>query len=393
MNKESNSNFGDLLDQQMQNFHRDFSPGEKITGKVTAIEGNDVFVDIGGRSEGILDLQEILDQDGNSAIEEDQEIEVYFLSDRGGEIRLTTRISGGDADESSILDARDSQIPIEGKVTGEVNGGYEVEIGNKRGFCPYSQIDLHRQDPAAYIGQKFNFMITECDDSLRNLVLSRREILTREREKMKEELKQKLEPGSTVEGTVSRIVNFGVFVDLGAGIDGLIHVSELGWGRNINAEDIVAPGDRVSVMVKDLDWDNGRISLSLRYAEANPWENAEQKYPTGCRTNGTVTKLMPFGAFVELEPGIEGLLHISKIGGGRRINHPQEVLQENSEIEVIVETVDIENQRISLGLDQPSGSEDKAESVDEETLKAHLKSGDKKENQSFGNIGDLLDEV
>lgn len=347
--KEGGSRFGDMLERDLENFHRDFNPGQKVIGTVTAIDDSGVFIDIGGRSEGVLNREEILDSEGVPTIEEGQRIEAFFAGERGGEMRLTTRV-GGRADNEQLLDARDNEIPVEGKVNGEINGGYEVEVSGNRGFCPYSQMDLRRRDPEEYINEKFQFLIVEADDALRNLVLSRRRLLEREQLRAKEELRHNIEPGAIVEGEVVRIMPFGVFVDLG-GVDGLVPLRELAWGRKVAPEDVVSQGDRVSVMVRELDWENEKITLSLRYALGNPWEDAEKKFPIGRRLTGTVTKLMPFGAFVELESGIEGLLHISKLGDGRRINHPREVLEEDTKIQVIVESVDAENQRISLGFD------------------------------------------
>ncbi len=385
------TDFGAMLERDMQKFSPEFSPGQKVSGIVSAIDETAVFIDIGGRSEGILNREEVTDKDGSLQVEEGQTIEVFFVGDRDGEIRLTRRVGGSDADVSAILDAWENGIPVEGRVAKEINGGFEVEVGGHRGFCPYSQIDLHRQDAAAYLGEKYRFLITQCDDSLRNLVVARRPILEQEHARMQEELRDRLEPGAIIEGTVRRLMDFGVFVDLGAGVDGLIHVSELGWGRDIKPEDVVAPGDRVSVMVRNLDWEKQRISLSLRHAQANPWETAAERYPRGRRLSGTVTKLMPFGAFVELEPGIEGLLHISKLGGGRRINHPREVVEENTRIEVVVENLDAEAQRLSLGLDDGSTATEEWEEEDRDGPPSAPEPGEK--SASFGSLGDLFDNL
>lgn len=341
--------FGDMLDRQTRTFKKGFNPGEKISGVVTAIDENTVFVDIGARSEGLLSIDEVRDKQDGLKVEEGQEISVFFANERNGEIHLTTKISG-ESGASEILDAYEAGIPVEGKVEEEVKGGFRVSIGSHRAFCPFSQMDTHKLDAGVYIGQKFLFEIAECDERLRNLVLNRRRLLEKQAEELKAQLRETLEPGTVVEGTVRNIVDFGVFVDIG-GIDGLVPLGELAWGRKVDPEDVVKIGDTVSVMVRDVDWERDRVSLSLRYAEGNPWDTAGNKFVKGRHVLGTVVKLMPFGAFVELEPGIEGLLHISKIGGGRRINHPREELEEGQQLEVVVENVDLERERISLALD------------------------------------------
>ena len=383
---DSTVDFGAMLERDLQNFHRDFKPGQKLTGTVTAIDDNAVFVDIGGRSEGVLSREEATDKQGRLTAEEGESITVFFVGDRDGEVRLTTRI-GSQADSGQLLDAWENGIPVEGKVIGEINGGFEVEVGGHRGFCPYSQIDLRRGEAASYIGEKYLFSISQADNSLRNLVLSRRELLEQEQAQAREKLREELEPGMILEGEVRRIMPFGVFVDLGAGVDGLVPLRELAWGHKVEPGDLVAPGDRVSVMVRELDWEKNRISLSLRYAVGNPWEDAAAKYPVGGRFVGTVVKLMPFGAFVELEPGIEGLLHISKLGGGRRVNHPREVLEEGARIEVVVENLDGEAQKIGLAL---IGAEDDGEAAAQAADLQAERERQGKEKQSFGSLGDLL---
>jgi small subunit ribosomal protein S1 len=341
--------FGDMLDSRSGDFRKGFDPGERIRGIVSAIDEYTVFVDIGARSEGLLSIEEVRDKQGALTVEEGQEVAVFFANERNGEIHLTTKISG-DSGAAEILDAYEAGIPVEGKVEEEVKGGFRVSVGSHRGFCPFSQMDTHSLDAGVYIGQKFLFEIAECDERLRNLVLNRRRLLEKRAEEQKKELRETLEPGMVVEGTVRNIVDFGVFVDIG-GMDGLVPLGELAWGRKVDPEDVVKIGDTVSVMVRDIDWDRERIALSLRYAEGNPWDTVGDKYVKGRHVLGTVVKLMPFGAFVELEPGIEGLLHISKIGGGRRINHPREELDEGQQLDVVVENVDIERERISLSLD------------------------------------------
>ncbi len=341
--------FGALFEGKSRRIRSGFEMGEKVRGTVVAIDSNSIFVDFGARSEGILDRFDFEDEEGNLTLNEGDEVEAYFLGSENGEMRFARQL-GGDSADPSLWDAFQAGIPVEGMVESERTGGYEVKVGSARGFCPYSQIDIHKMPAGAYIGQRFRFRIMEYDEFGGNLVLSRRELLSAEREEQKAELRERLEPGAVIEGRVTKLMPFGAFVDIG-GTDGLIPISELAWGRTENVEDVVKVGDRVKVMVRDVDWERDRISLSLRQAQGNPWNDIGNRYVTGQHLNGRVTKLMPFGAFVELEPGIDGLVHISKLGGGRRIRHPKEVVSEGVELRVTVENIDPERQRISLSLE------------------------------------------
>ena len=240
-------------------------------------------------------------------------------------------------------------MPIEGTVKKEINGGYEINIGGTRAFCPYSQMDIYKKEPEEFLNKNLHFLVTEFDPQEHNIVLSRRELLERERQKEVEKLKESLEEGQVRDGVVTRITEFGAFVDLG-GIDGLIPLHELTWDRKAEAKDIVQEGEKVKVVVMKVDWENERISLSLRYAQGDPWDAVPMRYPVGSEVNVTVTRLTNYGAFAELEPGVEGLIHISKLAGGRRISHAKEVVQVEQKLDVVVESIDLEQRRIGLKL-------------------------------------------
>ncbi|MCF7855103.1 MAG: S1 RNA-binding domain-containing protein [Candidatus Pacebacteria bacterium] len=350
------NDFGSVLDQQMDGFRSDFEVGERLTGMVTAVDSKSVFVDVNARSEGILDRGQVTDENGELTVQPGDTIDVYFMGGEDDELRLTTRLSG-DTPDSSLVDAFQAGIPVEGRVESERTGGYEIRISNQRAFCPYSQIDIFRNDPGAYIGNKFRFQIIEYDDNGRNLVVSRRQLLQKERDAQKARLKEELTEGAVVEGKITKLMPFGAFCDIG-GMEGLIPMRELGWGHTEKAEDVVREGDQVTVVVQEMDWDRERIALSLRKAQGDPWDSVAGKYPVGSRLEGSITKLMPFGAFVELEPGVEGLVHVSKLGAGRRINHPKEVVKEGDLVEVSVESVDVERRRLSLSMENTAGIED-----------------------------------
>ena len=358
---KKNDAFGDVLDNQLSRLRKGFDPGERVSGTVTAIDRNGVFVDINARCEGIIDRTELENDEGELTVAVGDTVEAYFLGGREDELRLTTRISGG-ADTEMLFNAYQAGIPVEGRVESEINGGFQVNVSGNRGFCPYSQIDVHRQEPGLFIGQTLLFDILEFDEHRGDLVLSRRQLLEREREKNKEELKKSLSEDDIVEGTVTKLMPFGAFVDLG-GIDGLIPISQLAWGHTEKPEDIVSVGEKVRVLIRDIDWDRERISLSLRHAQGDPWQDLSYRYHVGMKVEGRVVRLMPFGAFVELEPGVDGLVHISKLGAGRRVNHPKEVVSEGDTVAVSIEKIDLDERRIGLSMEDTGAAASEEEQV------------------------------
>ncbi|MCK5804954.1 MAG: mannose-6-phosphate isomerase, class I [Lentisphaeria bacterium] len=353
------SDFGALFEKGLSALKTDFNVGDRIEGVVTSVGKNTVFVDVGGRADGVIDTSEFLDEEGNVAVAVGDQVKAFCAARDEDGVRLTTKMTGKVAD-AGLLEAHENSIPVEGRVESERKGGFEVKIAGQKAFCPYSQIDTFKQDSQIYIGAKFPFIITEYSANGRNLVVSRRRLLEREQLEEKKQLQEELAEGAILTGTVSRVLDFGAFVSLGGGIDGLVHVSELGWGRNLKPEEIVNVGQTVEVTVLTIDWEKDRISLSLRRAEDDPWTKLgnDPDYIVGRRCSGVVTKLMPFGAFVELEPGLEGLIHISKLGAGRRLNHPSEVLDEGETVEVTIVNIDHEQRRIALSREDTSFMDD-----------------------------------
>jgi small subunit ribosomal protein S1 len=314
-------------------------------------------------------------------------VTAWFVGGSGGEMRFTTRIGsgGGASGNAQLEEAWRSGIPVEGTVEKEVKGGLEVKVAGSRAFCPFSQVGLRRtDDTAALVGRTLSFRITEYGEKGRNIVLSRRALLEEEQQRERDALRERLETGMTVEGTVTSLRDFGAFVDIG-GVEGLIPMAELAWGRVKSAADVLSVGDRVKVVIKQLDWERQRISLSLKDTQADPWEQAAAQFPEGSFHSGTVSRLAPFGAFVTLAGGLDGLLHISKLGAGKRISHPREVLQEGAQVEVKVEGVDREQRRISLALAGPArAAAEEAESMESFRAAAATESG------SMGTLGELL---
>lgn len=345
----SMADFGALLDSQLSRYRKGFDPGERVRGTVTAIGSQYVTLDVNAKLEGLVPVEDMTLPDGTLRCAAGQKVEVIFAGMQKGAFLFSGGLSSKQVVDRTLADAYAKKMPVEGTVEKEINGGYEVTVAGQRAFCPYSQISLFRQDGAVYVGQKFNFLISEYgeDDRGKNVIVSRRALLEIEREKQRQELVEDLYVGMIATGTVTRIVDFGVFVELG-GAEGLIPLKEIAWARGVKPEDVVKVGDTVDVQIKDLDWGRDRISLSLRGAKGDPWEDVFEKFPQGTAFTGVVTKIEPFGAFIQLVPGVEGLLPVGKLGRGRRLSSPKEVLSEGQELLVEVESADPERRRFTL---------------------------------------------
>ncbi len=369
-------------DRQQQHL----KPGQKVAATVTGIGKEYVFLDVGTKGDGSVELKEFLDQEGNPTIRQGDRVDVYFLGSVRRELQFTTRLAGGGAARQHLQEAFLSGIPVEGTVVKEIKGGFEVKVAGTRAFCPFSQIDLRRAGPAEeYLDQRFLFKISEYDPQRHNLLVSRRAILEEEREEQKKALAATLTEGAEVQGTITSIRDFGAFADIG-GIDGLIPISEIAWGRVENINDLLSVGQQVTLAVLKLDWDQDRITLSLRAAQPDPWEQLD--LTKGACLQGSVARLVDFGAFVTLRPGIDGLLHISKLGKGRRLNHPREVLEPGQLVEVCIEEIDCDRKRIALALpEQAAEAGDRAEPA---TDYRQFMGGRTRGGRQLSTLGDLL---
>jgi small subunit ribosomal protein S1 len=378
--------FAEMLEQSLNKQSARLEPGQKVTARVLKIGPEWLFIDTGQKGEGIVDLKEFLDVDGNLTVKEGDTISAYFLSSSRGEMRFTTRIGGGASGNTQLEEAWQAGVPVEGLVEKEIKGGYEVKLaGTARAFCPYSQMSLRRVDnPESLIGTRLAFRITDYGEKGRNIVVSRRVLLEEEQQRLKEEAKAGICEGMTVTGTVTSLQDFGAFVDLG-GLEGLIPVSEIGWSRVKDVRDVLSVGQKVQVVVKAFDREKERVSLSLKDTLPDPWEQAALIYKEGSFHTGSVARLAPFGAFVTLSDGVDGLVHISRLGAGKRINHPREVLKEGETVEVKVESVDRANRRISLAL---AGSARAAE--EEEATLAEFRRRAGEAPKGMGTLGELL---
>ena len=376
----SDETFADLF-QDKPVSRTTLQPGNRVEATVVGISGDNIFLDAGGKSEGILNAAEVRNPDGELTVAVGDRIQVFFLAARSGEMVFTTRLGSGQTSSRELEEAFQSGIPVEGKVTGEVKGGFSVTVAGQRGFCPYSQMDVRKvEQPEEYLDKTFAFKIIEFGGQGRNIILSARAVQEEQRQQERAQLKERLTEGMRVSGTVTSIRDFGAFVDIG-GVDGLIPISELAWGQTDKVEDVLSRGQQVEVVIKRLDWDRDRISLSLRETRENPWDKVATEYPVGSVHQGRVSRLTTFGAFITLEPGIDGLLHISKIGAGRRIHHPREVLEAGQELTVKIESIDSDQKRLALTPE---------DYVAKEPVEKHVPPPASKEPSSMGTLGDLL---
>jgi small subunit ribosomal protein S1 len=327
-------------------------------GQIIRIHGQDVFVDIGGRTQGVLPILQF--EDGPPAIgtELDVNIEGY---DPDGVLILTRRGAVIEADWDSVAEG----MLVEGRVTGTNKGGLTVDVNGIRGFMPVSQIDLYRvEDLEQYVNQRLRCMVTEVDRTERNLLVSRRALLEKERAETKEKLWAAIDEGQVLEGTVRSIKPFGAFVDLG-GADGLLPIGEMSWQRVRDPSDVVKEGQKVRVAVIRLDREARKITLGLRQLTTSPWDEAPMNYPPGTVAKGKVTRIADFGAFVEIEPGVEGLVHVSELSPSR-VRRVADVVKEGDEVNVKVLNIDSAARRMSLSIKAALKAPEPEEEEDEE---------------------------
>lgn len=342
--------FADMLEKAPFLSER-LRPGQRIKTRIISISGDQVYLDLHGKSDGTIDLSEFTNEDGTVFAKEGDDINVFFLNVENGMRKFTTKIHGYSAVKfNTIRSAFDAGIPVNGEVTREIKSGFEVSIGSIKCFCPFSQIDIRGgRKESIYIGQSFPFKVLEFTNEGRNIVVSRRALLELEKLEQINKLKETLIIGMEITGTIQAIKNFGAFIDIG-GIDALIPASEISWNRSDSPANVLSIGQEITAKIISLDWDNNQFTLSIKATQPDPWSGVEEKYPAGSRINGSIVRLTPFGAFVTLESGIDGLIHISNLGAGRRINHPREIVTTGQTVEAYVLSVDTANRKISLSM-------------------------------------------
>lgn len=315
-------------------------------GKILAIHGPDVFIDVpGGRSQGVMALLQFGDEPPK--VGDEVEFSIEGFDGANGILLLSRKWAAMQADWSSIAEG----MIVEARVLETNKGGLTVDVNGIRGFLPISQIDLYRvEQPEQFVNQKLSCLVTEANREERNLIVSRRALLEKQREESREKVWAELEVGQVREGIVRNVKDFGAFVDLD-GVDGFLHISEISWQRQASAAQFLQPGQKVKVAVIKIDRDTRRVGLSLKQLEVSPWDNIQDRFPIGAVVTGKVTRTAEFGAFVELEPGLEGLVHVSELSG-KRVWRVADVAKEGDEVTVKIMSLDPDSRRISLSMRQ-----------------------------------------
>ena len=320
--------------------------GSRVTGTVVSLAEETAFIDLGGRRQGALGLLG-LDPEEMPAVGDEVEVSIGGRNEEDGLYEVALGTHAVAVEDWSQLEPG---MIVEGKVTGKNKGGLEVDVGGLRGFMPAGSVSTYRvEDFEEVVGQTLECLVTELVPAARRLVLSRRAVLERQAAEARQKLLETLEIGQTLEGIVRNIRDFGAFVDLGHGVDGLVHVSQLSWDRVEKPEDVLELGQKVKVVVRSIDEETGKISLSARDLIENPWTGADEKYPIGSTQRGTVSRIAQFGAFVKLEPGVEGLVHVSELAH-RHVHRVGDIVKEGEQVECKVISVDPAEQRMSLSL-------------------------------------------
>jgi small subunit ribosomal protein S1 len=347
-NSEDMMGFKELYEQSLQSVHL----GELVTGKIVQINSDMVMVDVGWKTEGYIPAKELRDEEGNIAVNVGDEIEVMVeRRDQEGNLVLSRDKAAKMKIWDDVKAACDNNLPVKGMIVERVKGGLSVDIGISA-FLPGSQVDIRPvRDLDKYVGQTLMFDVLKYDRKRNNVVLSRRSILEQEREVEKQETLANISEGVVVEGIIKNITDYGLFIDLG-GIDGVLHVTDISWGRITKPSEAFNRGDKITVKVLSFDREKERVSLGLKQLTENPWEMITEQYPVGAVVEGKVVNLTDYGAFVELAPGVEGLIHVSEMFWTREIRHPSKVLSLGQNVKVMILDVNKENKRISLGLKQ-----------------------------------------
>ncbi|MFC1856402.1 30S ribosomal protein S1 [Thermodesulfobacteriota bacterium] len=350
--QSSFENTEELMDLYEESFKR-FQEGEVVSGKIISVDKDFVLVDIGYKSEGQIRIHEFRDEEGNinASVDDVIEVMVEWWDDEEEVVILSKEKAATIKVWEEIKNSYDQDEPVEGIITNRVKGGFSVDIG-LQAFLPGSQADLRPiRNPDEMVGNKFSFKILKYNRKRTNIVLSRRAILEEERESKRAATLAAISEGKVIEGVVKNITEYGVFVDLG-GVDGLLHITDISWGRVKHPAELFSVGDNINVKILNLDIERERVSLGMKQLTEDPWSTASEKYPVGSRVTGKVVSLTDYGAFVELEEGIEGLIHVSEMSWTRKIRHPSKVVSVGELIEAVVLDIKPESRRISLGMKQ-----------------------------------------
>jgi small subunit ribosomal protein S1 len=355
--------------------------GQTVEGTIVAIGPEVALVDVGGKSEATIDVEELKDDEGDLEVAVGDRIQAIVVSTAGG-LTLSRKLARRAATERQLEDAFHTGLPVEGKVERAVKGGYEVRIGRQRAFCPISQIDTLRTDPSAHEGHVYEFRIIEYKEGGRNLIVSRRALLEAQQRASAAEVRRSIVAGAVMTGRVASVRDFGAFIDLGGGVQGLLHVSEMKWSRVSDASQVVKPGDEITVTVLRVDDDKRKISLGLKQLSPDPWSSVHDTYEIGQVRTGRVTRVAEFGAFVELEPGVEGLAHASTFAPTGRLEGWSTLVAVGMTGAFEILSIDLEKKRIGVAL-----VPDPQEAAE---VREYAERGDAAPTEGFGSLADKL---
>jgi small subunit ribosomal protein S1 len=357
--KEQAESFAAMLEDYSPDRIAEVRVGDKIRGKIVSIGKDSVFIDTGTKIDGVVDKSELYDKNQQMTLKNGDIVELYVVALAEDEIRLSKAVSGIGG-LHMLREAFEKAIPVEGKIIETCKGGFRVEILQRKAFCPISQVDIKFvENSSQYVGKSLNFLITAFEENGRNIVLSRRALMAREQKKAREEFYKTLRVGNIIDGRVTRIMPYGAFVQLSEGVEGMIHISELSWSKVAKPETVVHVADTVQVKVIDIEPDQKpgllKVGLSIKQLTEDPWNSAGERFQEGEKTRGTVTRCTNFGAFVEVAPGIEGLVHISEMSYKKRVLKAEDIVTVGETVAVVIKEIDLENRRLSLSIRDAEG--------------------------------------
>jgi len=395
---EPDEDFASMFEASLQAKH--FEKGQTIEGTIVAIGPEVAFVNVGGKGEAIIEIDELKNAEGALEVAAGDRIQAMVVSTAGG-LTLSRKLARGAATQGQLEDAFRAGLPVEGKVERAVKGGYEVRIARQRAFCPMSQIDtLRNTDPAQHEGRVYAFRIIEFKEGGKNLIVSRRALLEEDQRASAAEIRRSIVAGAVLTGRVTSVREFGAFVDLGAGVQGLLHVSEMGWSRVSDASQVVTPGEEIAVKVLRVDDDTQKIALGLKQLTADPWSTVDATYEEGQVRTGRVTRLTEFGAFVELESGVEGLAHVSTFAPTGHSEGWSRLVAVGMTAAFEILSIDSEKKRIGVALVQegsarsggtvPSQSEIVPGAREAEEVREYAEREDVASAEGFGSLADKL---
>jgi small subunit ribosomal protein S1 len=382
--KESEESFAEMFEAYSAGMKEDLRIGDKLRTRIISISDKAVFVDTGTKTDGVVEAEELKDENGQLPYAVGDELELYVVAMDESEVRLSRALAGAGGLDM-LKDAHSGGIPVEGRVQQVIKGGFQVEVLKRRAFCPISQIDTqYVSEPEKYVGQTFQFVIKKLTENGRNIVISRRDIMEAEQKTSRDAFMKDLTKDQVFNGRVTRLMPYGAFVELIPGLEGMVHISELSWTRLEKPDDAVQPGQTIRVKVLRIEpgKKGQKIALSAKQVEGDPWDRLSEGIQPGQKITGKVTRCTDFGAFVEIQPGVEGLVHISEMSYIQRVHKAQDVVQPGQTVTVVVKEIDTTKRRIGLSLRDAEG--DPWSELDQKFTKGQPVDGTVEKQEKFG---------